>query len=267
MRMSQLEKNCTLLVNSCDSYEDCWDGFFDLLLIQWKNFNMKVVLNTETKNYSHDGLSIETMGLCAKEMPWGKRLIETLKRIDTKYILFALDDFYLDQPVRVEELQKCYDYMEQNSEIAYFSFLPTNDKNNVASTKYIGFEKRSQNGDYRLNCQFALWNRESLLSFIRPHESPWEWELYGSKRSHRYKQEMYSVQAGVPPVFSYKNGEVIMRSRWYLSRVQPLIDKYGLEIDLTKRESYEEFTSRPQQHKRNIVRGIKNRIHKILSLI
>lgn len=67
--MSQLENNCTLLVNSCDSYEDCWNGFFDLLLIQWQDFNMKVVLNTETKTYSHDGLSIETMRLCQKEMP------------------------------------------------------------------------------------------------------------------------------------------------------------------------------------------------------
>lgn len=118
--MSQLENNCTMLVNSCDSYEDCWEAFFELLLIQWQDFNMKIVLNTETKNYSYKGLSIETMRLCRKEMPWGKRLIETLKRIDTKYILFALDDFYLERPVRVEELRKCYGYMEQNPKIAYF---------------------------------------------------------------------------------------------------------------------------------------------------
>ena len=58
-----------------------------------------------------------------------------------------------------------------------------------------------------------------------------------------------------------------MRGRWYLSRVQPLIDRYGLNIDLTKRESYEDFARRSQKRKRNIIRGIKNRIHKIMSLI
>ena len=46
--MSELEKNCTLLVNTCDSYSDSWDGFFKLLRIQWANIKMPIVLNTET---------------------------------------------------------------------------------------------------------------------------------------------------------------------------------------------------------------------------
>lgn len=265
--MSHFEQNCTLLVNSCDSYEDSWNGFFDLLRIQWPDFDMDVVLNTETKTYAYAGLNIKTMQLAKKGMPWGKRLMETLKRIDTKYILFALDDFYLNQPVRVDEIRKCYQYMEENPGIAYFSFLPTEDRNNIASTAYPGFERRPQKGEYRLNCQFALWNRESLLSFIRPHESPWEWELYGSRRSSRYQQEMYTIAKSSTPVFSYENGEVIMRGRWYLSRVQPLIRQYGLSIDLSQRESYEDFLSRPQIHKRNVIRGVKNRIHKLMSLL
>ena len=31
--MDGLKNNCTLLVNTCDSYSDCWDGFFKLLKI------------------------------------------------------------------------------------------------------------------------------------------------------------------------------------------------------------------------------------------
>lgn len=265
--MTELEKNCVLLVNTCDAYSDCWDGFFQLLRIQWPSFSMPVVLNTESKSYTFDGFDIRTVQASGKREEWGGRLIRTLKSIDTKYVLFALDDFYLDAPVRVEELEKCFGYMEQNPEIAYFSFHETTDPQNTKSTKYPGFEKRPQKGDYRLNCQFALWNREYLISYIRPHESPWEWELYGSKRSARYHEEMYTICADTPPVFSYQNGAIIMRGRWYLERVLPLIEKYHLSIDLSKRESYEEYRKRNPRIKRNLIRGIKRRIHKILSLI
>lgn len=266
--MDELKNNCTLLVNTCDSYSDCWDGFFKLLKIQWPDFDMDIVLNTESKSYSFEDLKIKTFQLCCnRRMPWGKRLVETLKRINTKYVLFALDDFYLDQPVLSEELEKCYKYMENDDRIAYFSFLPTEDANNMKSSQYPGFERRPQKGEYRLNCQFALWNREYLISYIRPHESPWEWELYGSRRSARYTQEFYTISHDAPPIFSYKNGEVIMRGRWYLSRVEPLIKKYDLKVDLTKREKYEDYVSNKHKHKRSLLRGIKNRINKIKSII
>ena len=152
--MTDLDKNCTLLVNSCDSYSDCWDGFFQLLLIQWPEFAMPVVLNTESKKYAFEGLNIRTIEGGKKNEAWGSRLIRALKSIDTKYVLFALDDFYLDAPVRVDELEKCYHYMENNPKIAYFSFYITRDVNNVKSKDYLGYERRPQNGEYRLNCQF-----------------------------------------------------------------------------------------------------------------
>lgn len=261
-------KDCTLLVNSCDSYSDCWNGFFKLLKIQWPDFDMNIVLNTESKEYSFEDLKIQTFQIYTdKKVTWGQRMIETLVRIKTKYIIFTLEDFYIESPVNVTELSKCYTYMEENPNIAYFSFFPTKDKNNIKSDKYPGFEKRPQKGEYRLNCQMALWNRKKLISYIRRHENPWEWELYGSKRSARYKEEFYTICEDIPKIFDYQNGGMIMRGRWYMSKVLPLCEKYNLNIDFSHRDSYENFLSSPQPHKRNLVQGIKNRINKIKSLI
>lgn len=260
-------ENCTLLVNSCDNYYDCWDGFFELLKIQWPTFNLPTVLNTETREYHFDGIDIKTFCLCKnRKMEWGGRLKETLKRINTKYVLFCLEDFYLTDKVDTEMLDKCYRYMEENDNIACFSFLPAGE-DNIPSEKYLGFEKRTQNGEYRLNCQFALWRKDLLIKYIRNHENPWEWEIYGSKRSSRYNEEFYAVSKNIKSPFCYENGGVTMRGRWYKSRVQPLIDKYGISVDLSTRQSYEEYVSLPQKHERKIIRGIKNRIHKLLSLI
>ena len=227
---------------------------------------MPIVINTETKGYSFDGLNIRTFNT-KKAIPWGRRLIGALKSIETKYILFALEDFYLEDRVDSSALDKCIGYMEENPEVAVFSFYPTEDENNIPSNRYLGFEKRPQRGEYRLNCQIAVWNREKLISFIRPHESPWEWELYGSRRSARYKEEFYSIAHGEDLPFKYSRGAVIMRGRWWIEKVEPLNEKYALGIDYTARGSYEDYIKSSAPRKRSLLRGIKNRINIIRSLI
>ena len=72
------KRDCTLLINTCDSYSDCWDGFFQLLQIQYLTMDMPIVLNTEAKKYSFKNMDITTMQLDKKyKMSWGKRLRET----------------------------------------------------------------------------------------------------------------------------------------------------------------------------------------------
>lgn len=267
--MSELEKNCTLLVNTCDSYSDSWDGFFKLLRIQWANIKMPIVLNTETMSYSFEPLNIKVLNAVdgEGEKVWGKRILDVLKRIETRYVLFVLEDFYLESPVRVKVVEECYRYMEENPNIACFSFYPVLDENNISSSRYTGFEKRPQKGEYKLNCQIALWNKDILAKCIRKHENPWEWELWGSRRSSRYKYEFYTLKQDETPVFDYCRGKIIMRGRWWKKYSDPLNTKYNLSLDYTKRESYEEYLENKPKRQRNLMRGIKNRISKIKSLI
>ena len=44
-------QNTALLVSSCDKYSDCWDPFFKLLSIYWKDLEYPVYLITEEKEY------------------------------------------------------------------------------------------------------------------------------------------------------------------------------------------------------------------------
>ena len=173
--------DCTMLVSSYDGGEDLWEGFFSALKTQWPSFDLPVVLNTESKNYSYPGLDIKTFHMYepGKNIAWGRRLIETLKRIDTEYILFFLEDFWLDAPVDVVFFDQCRIWMRENPDVACLSFQRTRGEN-IRDGRFERFEKRPQKGEYRMNCQAALWRREKLISYIRPHESPWEWELYGS---------------------------------------------------------------------------------------
>ena len=234
------DNKCTILVNSCDSYEDLWNPFFKCLTENWKNIPYEIVLNTETKAYKCEYCPVTTFQLYKNnKVAWGKRLIDTLKKIKSKYVIMLLDDFFLQSPVDTKTLNQCIKWMDKDENIAVFSFWRTRGKN-IKSEKYANFEKRPVDGEYRFNCQAAIWRRDRLIKFIRKHESPWDWELLGSIRSRRYKDEFYSSIEGTPHVFDYYTGGVIHRGKWIIGAITPIIERYNLKIDLNQRGYQEE---------------------------
>lgn len=263
---------CTILVNSCDEYEELWEPFFICLKENWKNIKYPIVLNTESKSIQIEGLDIQTFQLYDKEkrICWGKRMKETLKRISSPYIIFLLDDFFLRSSVDIERLEKCIMWMEKNPNIAVFCFDSVKGKN-IPSFQYTDFELRERKGEYRFNCQAAVWNRKKLIKFIRNHESPWDWEIIGSIRSRRYKEEFYSIIEGRKPIFDYYTGGAVHRGKWVLDCVEPLIEKYKLNIDLNKRGYQKAYNTKPsiekKPPKRSIGKKIVNRLNLYLSII
>ena len=279
-------ENCTLLVNSYDGGADMWDGFFTTVKHEWENFDMPVVLNTESKSYSFEGFNIQTFQFYkpGQNVPWAKRLIRTLKAIKTDYVLFFLEDFWLEGKVDVEFLERSFEWLKANPDVAVLSYKPVSDYGpNIRDNRFERFEKRPQDGKYRFNCQAAIWRREKLIKYLRPHESPWEWEILGSVRSFRYKEGFYTLIKGEKEVLPYDMGWVMYRGKWCKRAALPIAEKYGLNIDFSKRGFYEDCcenehtTSAAKVEKitfnvlvrkaRTLLRIITTKFRKLLSLV
>lgn len=231
-----MAERCTLLVNSCDAYEDLWVPFFTILMHRWKPIPYPIVLNTESKSFSFPNLSIRTFQFYDEKdsIPWGERLIKTLQHIDTEYVLCMLDDFFLLEDVDQARIDECMRWMDEDHNIAVFSFWRTRQPN-IRDNRYPHFEKRPQNGKYRFNCQAAIWRRDKLLQYIRPHESPWEWEIYGSIRSRRYKESFYSAIEGEPYIMTYSIlGCGLIRGKWARG-TEEVFRKYNIQMDFSVR--------------------------------
>ena len=80
-----MNNDCTLLVSSYDGGEDLWEGFFTCLFAEWPDFDMPIVLNTESKSYEFNDRKIETFNLYkeGQKVTWSRRILEHLKRINT----------------------------------------------------------------------------------------------------------------------------------------------------------------------------------------
>ena len=234
-----LHKNCTLLVSSCDAHDDLWQPFFMCLQKYWPEMKWPVVINTESKTYKYKPYDIKTFQLYKnRKDQWSGRLKDTLKSIKTKYVFFMLDDFFIAEPVDTKFINQCFKWMEQDSNIAVFSFHPVIDENNKTSRKYKGFEKRPGQGNYLLNCQAAIWRRDRLIKFLKEYESPWDFEIYGSIRASGFHDDFYTLLPDLPHPIEYnmrKGGTGLVRGMWSKDVVVPLFKELGLKVDFSKR--------------------------------
>lgn len=175
------KKDITLVVSSCDKYEDAWHPYFELLKKFWPEHPEKIFLITESKSFKSPNLNIEVCNY-GDNCTWSERLYKTLKRIDTKYIIFSLEDFFLLDYVRQDIIEKCVNWMENDSDIVECRLHGSEYDGLVESEEYAPFRFAGSDTPYRLDTQVALWNREALMNFIDQSENPWQFEGDGTKR-------------------------------------------------------------------------------------
>lgn len=264
-------------MSSCDAYEDLWPIFFKILKAEWPDLECPIVLNTESKPYSYPGLDIRTFRMykAGEDIPWSRRLRKTLEKIESKYIIFLLDDFFIQGKVDTKRLQYCLNEMEQNDRISSFCFMETFSRN-IKDEKYTQFERRSFIAPYKLNCQAALWRREKLIKYLKTDENPWEWETMGNWRTYKYPRDLFYSQ--IPNgnyVFPYIykanginwGGLALYRGKWYLPYVEPLFKKHNIKVDFSIRGTVGDIDFIPSVRKnKSDYTGIKRKFYWLIQL-
>ena len=231
--------NLTIIVNSCDKYEDAWDPFFRLMEINWpESENYKIILNTENKDYKCNFRNVKTV--CSGNIAWSKRLKNILETVDTDFILFFLEDFFLRSPVNNEVFDEAYNLISQNEDIGYIGLKYTperdfKDKHFVPKERF--FSRDLLTTKYRITAMSVLWRRSWLLELLDEKENPWEFENNASVRSKQYSYkvlEINNINGICPPVFDFedkiKYGYGITHGQW-LPKNQELFEKYGIKVN------------------------------------
>lgn len=227
---------CTVLVLSCDRYSDLWDPFFKLFSLFWKDCAYPVVLVPEKKTYDCPYMKVETYHFNGSvAAPWSRRIKQCLKSLKSKYVLILMDDFFLTQPVLTDKLEKCFDWMEKEDNIACFSFVPSLWED-VDTGEYPGFEERPVGGLYRVNCQAGLWNRDKLIKLMLPYENAWDFEWMASCRSDKTNWRFFAAKKEKPWIFDYdfSSGGGVHRGKW-TGGVVKIFEENGIDIDYSIR--------------------------------
>lgn len=175
---------CTVVVNSCDKYEDAWYPFFELSKKYWKGCEYPFILNTESKNYNHSGINLSVVNYKPTEghmSSWGARFRNCLANVHSKYVIILLEDFFFQKEVDQKEIDSCIEMMENNSHIKAIYFKQIDGYKEVYDENPLYFHMKEKKR-YILNLQAAIWRTEDLIAFTHESDSPWSFEEEGSSR-------------------------------------------------------------------------------------
>ena len=227
--------NLTVVVNTCDAYHDVLGIFFHAWQGCWPDCPHPVVINTESRAYSHPARVHQHSSQSGTD-DWGARLRATLSTIDSEFVMMLYDDFILDAPVSQERVQQALDLLRAHPSavVAYLidSALPLTrtDTDDV----FIPIKDRV---DYRLNSAPAIWRKQALMDYTGVGDTPWAWEVFGTYRTWGDGRVFYSLNPKQPDIYSYNHskGGAIYRGKWVREVVDWVAQKYPLNIDWTVR--------------------------------
>lgn len=256
----------SILINTCDNFEDCWDPFFKLWSKYWNDCQGNIYLNTEYKDYKYTGLNIIPTQVCKKNnfplnkrATWSQCLKWALEQIDTDIVLYMQEDYFLKEKVKNELVEEYVQLMNENENI---KCIHLTDQAVLASgkSKFSNLNNVEYKQRYRVSCQAALWRKQELQILIREYEDAWQFEEFGSMRSSIIKHDYYVVDNDyvklnhfeiIPYIFTG-----IIQGRWYEETV-PLFEKHNIHVDFSKRGFFKDAVAKP------LIKRIKYRLNKI----
>lgn len=227
----------TMVVNSCDAYQDVWPLFFCALDEFWPKHQFEVVINSESEVEKRIKNKASLTSLDKRDnKAWGLRLLKTLDSIQTEYVIMVYDDYILESSVDVERVNNILGFMDENPNVAVFYLNAVCYKTHI-DDEAAPYRQLKDNVDYRLNSAPAVWRRKDLMKYIGENDDPWAWEVFGSYRTFKDGKEFYSQSAEKNNIYVYpfRKGGAIYRGKWVEDVVVPKAKKYELNIDFSKR--------------------------------
>ncbi len=244
----------TVLVNSTDTYDDCWRPFFTLFSKFWPRCPFPILLNTEKKDFAWPGLDVRASRVAladAQASPaWGDCLLRCLDLVGSEVILYLQEDYFLSAPIDVARIVSLARRMidEGHSHVSLTPFSMERPWRPIPGDPLLCAV--DQRAAFRISLQAGLWRTEVLRRHLRRHENPWQFEVWGTQRSHRIQESFVCVNPD-----ALKHGAValvpyfptgIVEGRWQEEAVIPLFRQHGIETDFSRRGFHNRTAPRPK---------------------
>jgi hypothetical protein len=260
--MSISKNNLTIFINTSDTFEDCWDPFFKLFKMYWPHCNYSIILNTEIKDYSYEDLKIKCAKVAkgeSKRLTWSECLMRALDKIDSKYILYLQEDYFLESPVKSDTLISLINEMEAKAICSIVLSGGVGPWNSMDSSLICEVDKSAK---WRLSLQAGLWKKTTLRALLRKHENPWQLESYGTRRTRNVKEKFCCVNRDNyigegKEVFPYKPTGIVA-GRWVREIVEPLFQKNNIKVNFSIRGFHNKLEKK--RNRKNLIFRLIDRI-------
>lgn len=153
---------------------------------------------------------------------WTDGLIQLLKYHMEPGEVFGLclEDYWLIQPAKVQEIRMLHDYMQQFRYVLKMDLcgdrLGSGKATDYGVCGHIPLIKSDWRSEYHMSLMVGLWNRDLLLElnykgspFLKPGESPWDLEMWGTARLQAFEDQVLVLGTAIMPMkhaLIFRNG-------------------------------------------------------------
>jgi hypothetical protein len=183
----------SIIVLSSDGYSDCWNPIFTLFK---KNFpcieNYELILSSNTKKYNHPDLEIRSL-THGKDMPWSKRLKQSLDQAKNEIVLVLVEDFFLLSKMNNSVFESLLKLIKTEDKIDHIRLVYNKSKVKVQNSKYKFLDEIVPKSKYRFLYLPGLWRKEVLQKYVVEFETPYVAEIIGNYRSWILNDGFYAI--------------------------------------------------------------------------
>ncbi len=178
-------EDLSIVVFSCDKYQELWAPFFELLFKNWpslKTSNAQVPIYLVANAQKYDDHRV-TMINIQNEKSWSDNALTVLAAVKTKYVLIVLEDYFF---TRIDEkrLLEVFNFMK-STDIAYcqIAYNGTDVAIRKKAEVFPGVAQKDRYELWRTSLQSCIWRTKDMAHILRSGESIWAFEVAGTTRS------------------------------------------------------------------------------------
>lgn len=209
------------LIHSGDKAAWVWPHWYRHYSKWWTGWDkIDTVLLTETREVQFENV----INLRSGPGKWGEELIRAMHSMDCRYVLYQHEDYFLTGETDPDLLIAIKDLMK-NKNIPLIKCCGPGagiwrgeeepwrvDVLKKTDLKVLGVEVLEYPHDvkYLISHQISIWNKDFLVSTVKPEYSPWEHELKGTKDLMERREKVYAIigKTPMPYVATVRRGKI-----------------------------------------------------------
>lgn len=175
--------NTTVLIPSTDSFRDVWEPALACIAKNWPDCPYPVRTVTETGQFGEH--CIKT----GDDLGWSGNLVHAIDQLNCDFVLMFLDDMLVES-VDQASVSRAEAWMTNHPEAGAIQVGPSAVvyETDRIETWRAKIKKQSL---YRVTTGPCIWRREFLREIASQTDSPWEFEINGSRLSSTMDKEIH----------------------------------------------------------------------------
>ena len=223
----------SVVVTSCDHFSECWEPFIKSIDKHWGDCPWDINIISNYQSIKSEKVKFINVG---EDKGWASNLKVALKQIDSNYIIYLHEDYFLNGKVNSEIINEHIIYCANNNVDYLRLFGPFFDQFSITGTNYSLSPKSKS---YRLCLRNSIWKKESFEKLLIDGSSAWEFEWYIEKyiSNNNLSIKSYVLQSQYYPSQAIPSLEhtAVHKGMW-TQQGYDFLKENGFENILNKRE-------------------------------